>query len=210
MSSIALADRLDQAIKVLIASSNGDLPTTNPKISGLRRIAAELRSLPSPDFKADLKAQLLEHALGGPCGAPCFPSSGSSRNRPCPLFSGAGRSGCPVQGSNLVLSFLAHAAGVAFLLSSGLWMAQHKLIHQEMVVSLVTDSHPYSLPGAPAQSHGGGGGGDRDKFHASRGHAPRFAAKQALAEELEVERAQGLARVGVAALAEASIESAAG
>ena len=135
MSSIALADRLDQAIKVLIASSNGDLPTTNPKISGLRRIAAELRSLPSPDFKADLKAQLLEHALGGPCGAPCFPSSGGSRNRPCPLFSGAGRSGCPVQGSNLVLSFLAHAAGVAFLLSSGLWMAQHKLIHQEMVVS---------------------------------------------------------------------------
>jgi TonB family protein len=49
---------------------------------------------------------------------------------------------------------------------------------KQNVVELVTDLSPYILPVSAKRAGGGGGGGDRDKFAASKGSAPRFAAEQ--------------------------------
>jgi hypothetical protein len=65
MASISLADQLDDAIEMMIAEPDSALPKVDPKIHELLGIAAELRLLPDPEFKAALKAELVgqNHAV---------------------------------------------------------------------------------------------------------------------------------------------------
>jgi TonB family protein len=178
MSSIALADQLDEAINMLMLSSNGELPITDPKISGLLGIAARLRFLPSPDFKAHLKAELAEHAVQGRRVHRASALAVVPKPNIVTMFSGVTGAGCPVHRNNLMLSFMAHAAVVTFLLSTSLWMVQHQVHKNQMAISLMSEPSPYTLPADSGLSGGGGGGGDRDKSAASQGHSPRFSAEQ--------------------------------
>ena len=64
MASISVADQLDDAIEMMIAEADST-PKVDLRISELLGIAAELRFLPDPEFRAALKAELLgqNHAV---------------------------------------------------------------------------------------------------------------------------------------------------
>jgi len=54
----SLAEQLDEVVQGILENPRAQLPWAHEEVSTLARIAAELRKLPRPDFKADLKAEL--------------------------------------------------------------------------------------------------------------------------------------------------------
>ncbi|HSB12306.1 MAG TPA: cupin domain-containing protein [Blastocatellia bacterium] len=71
MSKSRLPEQLDEAVEAVMASPEASIPELDPRIAALIGIAGELRHLPSPAFKAALKATLLsKHSL------PASPSFG--------------------------------------------------------------------------------------------------------------------------------------
>ena len=121
MSSLSLADQLNHSIEALLAHSNPGLPATDRSMTELLEIAAELRLLPRRDFKARLKADLLQRALA----APALPTRANTRppervlewtkrrnaaaahSDILPTLFGMGYGNYPVQRGNFLLSLLA-------------------------------------------------------------------------------------------------------
>src|SRR5215831_4967847 len=60
----ATAEQLDDAVEALMTHTDGGLPTLDAPLAELLRIAADLQDLPSPDFKARLRADLALRAAG--------------------------------------------------------------------------------------------------------------------------------------------------
>ena len=58
MSEVALTEQFDQAIEAMLQSPDAELPVAAPQIAELLSIAAELRTLPRPDFRERLKGEL--------------------------------------------------------------------------------------------------------------------------------------------------------
>lgn len=58
MAERALTDRLDETIDVILARGDVTAALRNAELAPLVRVAADLRHCPSPDFKAQLRAQL--------------------------------------------------------------------------------------------------------------------------------------------------------
>jgi uncharacterized glyoxalase superfamily protein PhnB len=58
MAEHSLADRLDGTIDALVTRADATAALRDPALAPLARVAADLRHLPSPDFKARLRAQL--------------------------------------------------------------------------------------------------------------------------------------------------------
>src|SRR6266496_1342661 len=65
MASNSLADQLEDAIEMMIAEPDSAPPMVDLRIGELLGIAADLRFLPDPEFRATLKAELLgqSHAV---------------------------------------------------------------------------------------------------------------------------------------------------
>ncbi len=53
-----MIEKLDQAVSELLAAPRAALPSGDPELLPLLRVAAELRRLPREDFKARLKSDL--------------------------------------------------------------------------------------------------------------------------------------------------------
>ncbi len=58
MAKRSLVEELDEVVQGILENPRAQLPQAHAEVSALARIAAELRSLPRPDFKARLKAEL--------------------------------------------------------------------------------------------------------------------------------------------------------
>ena len=69
MASTSMADQLEDAIEMMIAEPESAPPKVDLKISELLGIAAELRLLPDPEFRAELKADLLKQNHAVPVAA---------------------------------------------------------------------------------------------------------------------------------------------
>ena len=80
--------------------------------------------------------------------------------------------------STFIFSFIAHAAVIAILLTSGQFVVTHRHEIRRQVMDVITDVSPYVLPASRSPAGGGGGGGDRDKLAASKGALPRSAREQ--------------------------------
>lgn len=172
MTSPSIVDQLDEAIDHIMVNPDCALKDFDPSVNELLSLAAELRTIPRAEFRTKLKADLQQRALdAGPRqveNAPMLPT----------LF-GAGYGDFPIHRANFVASFVLHAAAMALILTSGLWMVRHHdELKPQVTVALLTDPSPYVLPPAPDEAGGGGGGGDRDKMAASKGTPPRFAREQ--------------------------------
>ena len=194
MSSPLLIEQLDCAIDVLLADPDVAIPNVDPMVAELLGVAAELRTLPHPDFRSQLKSNLLQMPLaasaarqpelrvldmvaGRPQLAKSFPEAPEDV---LPTLFGRGYGTYRVQPSNFALSAMAHAIALALILTSSVWMMRHhELIKAELaqqVLPLVSDYIPF-MKAAPS-IHGGGGGGDRDKVQASQGHLSKAALEQ--------------------------------
>jgi periplasmic protein TonB len=192
MSDMPVIDQLDEGIEALLARTDSELPVSNPTVAELLALAAELRSLPNPEFKAFLKADLGEQAATGHGVHAHMNSRTAEAIRPArdaerdttpppeilPTLSDMGHELYPVQRSSFMVSLMAHATAFALLVTSGIWAAQG--FHERPRVSsiVVTDISPSTLPPALKRAGGGGGGGDSDKLQASKGIPPRFAREQ--------------------------------
>ena len=58
MAKGKLIEQLDDAVEALVAKRNAPLPTSDPRLAAILRIAGELRDLPRADFRNRLKADL--------------------------------------------------------------------------------------------------------------------------------------------------------
>ncbi len=81
MASISVADQLDDAIEMMILEADSMPPKVDLKIGELLGIAAELRFLPDPEFRAALKAELLGQNHAVPVAAACRNSDERQENR---------------------------------------------------------------------------------------------------------------------------------
>src|SRR5438067_3022894 len=184
MTDRSVLEQLDEAVDFVIAHHRAAPPRVTPAIDELLQVAAGMRHVARPEFKAQLKTALREHSepvtrpqrVGRPVAAPVLNSGDDSKLLPT-LF-GSGYGSYPVHRSNFVASFTVHAAAIALVLASSLWVTRWSVAKHESVVAVLTDVSPYVLPAAPDEARGGGGGGDRDKIQASKGELPKFSMQQ--------------------------------
>ncbi len=171
MASTSMADQLEDAIEMMIAEPDSAPPKVDLKISELLGIAAELRLLPDPEFRAELKAELLGQNHAVPVAANVdirrqTREQGQARrdlklDEILPTLFGAGDGNYPVHRGNFAIS-----------------MTRQTQLTPHTTSILLTDISAYVLPLSIDKSRGGGGGGDRDKLPESKGSLPRFAREQ--------------------------------
>src|SRR6266567_2117318 len=190
MSRTSVIDQLDKGIEALLSSAGGEAPVSDTEVAELLALAAELRALPRPDFKAELKAGLLEETMSiaytpstsdnvsTKAIAKRGRKANSLQSEILPALAGSGYGLYPVQRSSFMASLVAHAAMLALLVTSGIWAAPRFHERPRVHSVLVTDLSSCVLPPAPDRAGGGGGGGDSDTLQASKGNPPRFAREQ--------------------------------
>jgi periplasmic protein TonB len=188
MASTSMADQLEDAIEMMIAEPDSAPPKVDLKISELLGIAAELRLLPDPEFRAELKAELLGQNHAVPVAANVdirrqTREQGQARrdlklDEILPTLFGAGDGNYPVHRGNFAISAAIHAALIAVVATAGLWMTRRTQLTPHTTSILLTDISAYALPPSIDKSGGGGGGGDKDKLPESKGSLPRFAREQ--------------------------------
>src|SRR5437660_12275521 len=99
-------DELDQAIEQMLAEPDGEKPAVQDEVGELLDIASDLRHLPRPDFKMQLKAEL-EWQSWSPAARPI--STPSARRATVdtnvmPTLVGNGYGLYPIHRSNFVAS----------------------------------------------------------------------------------------------------------
>ncbi len=191
MSSQAIYEELDNAVNSLLRDDTAGVEQSDSTVGELLLLASALREMPSPEFRSRLRLELqsererlsgsdaLPHAArrGSLISVPGGASRRASDEQILPTLFGAGYGNYPVYRSNFVVSAVLHAAAIAIVLASSLWLAGHPQQVKQQVISLIGPGD-YTLPAAKTKAGGGGGGGDHDKLAASKGSAPRFASEQ--------------------------------
>jgi TonB family protein len=200
MANSSLADQLDAAIETMIAASESAPPKVDLKIGELLGVAAELRLLPDPSFRAALKVKL----LGDNHGLPMAVRTDLRRPMPrrerarqdaeldgiLPSFFRAGEGTYPVHRGHFAISAAIHAALFALVTLAGFWMANPPRFAPHATSMLLTEIRAYPLSASINKTGGGGGGGDRDQFSASKGSLPRLAREQLTPPALAVRNEQ--------------------
>lgn len=196
MSSQVLIEQLDCAVEVLLTDPDAAIANLDPSVAELLGVAAELRALPRPEFRARLRNELTRGGVVAEVvvDAESWSASNSQnriRNREYPraevlptLF-GAGYGNHAMRRSNFALSLGLHAVALALILSSGLWFSRRQA-HDWQAASLRQTEYVSITPDVLRTSHGGGGGGDRDKAAATQGHLPKLAMQQITPPEVVV------------------------
>lgn len=178
MVNISIADQLDDAIEMMIAEPGSAPPRVDLKIGELLGIAAELRLLPDPAFRAALKVELLELRVAARTAVTRVERE-PAQNRDeaiLPTLFGAGYGNYPMRRGNFAISLGMHAAMLAIFVASGLWLTEAAEHRVQVTSRVLTDISSYPLPVSAAS--GRSGGGARDKTPESKGSLPRFAREQ--------------------------------
>lgn len=192
MANLLLADRLDGFIDGMLAGGEvqfADSAAADAETRALLELAAIMRLMPDPQFKASLRDDLFLQAVavqGTQSNGDSAMAKGAYKHvqkptRPVPILPtllGGGPATYPVHRSNFALSFLGHVVAVTLLISSGLWMAKRDFARNHLVDSTVVDVGIYVPNSADKDLHGGGGGGDASKTVASNGSIPRISREQ--------------------------------
>jgi periplasmic protein TonB len=188
MASASLVDQLDDAIEIMLIEPGSPPPKVDLAIGELLGIAAELRMLPDPAFKAALKGALLKREgagaltayldVRGRTGNQEQPKARWNPEDVLPSLLDTGKQGYPVHRGNFAISAAMHAALVALLVTAGLWTDRQTQLRPHATSMVLTGLVAPMLPASADRSGGGGGGGDRDKLTDSRGSLSRFAREQ--------------------------------
>lgn len=172
MNRKQLSEDLDLKIEGL-RTANAGTRTPEP----LLEIAAELRMLPREEFRMVLRDQLLERAESPEFDERRSPATEEFRFSQPDLTPGLSRQqfgALPADPRNFLLSFLSHAALVAFI-ASGIWVGHVTVVKNRNLISELTYT---PLPVGDIAPHGGGGGGDHSAIQASHGTPPKFSEQQ--------------------------------
>ena len=176
MNRQADADELNVELESLLASGIVEI---QGKWRALTAIAAELRELPNPEFKSQLKAELLEEysvssreiafeqVTGVAAFAEILPFSAAKDFR---MF--------PADHRSFVVSFISHTA-LIMLIASGIWVGGRPMIKSIATTPMVTY---FSAKG------GGGGSGDHSPIPATKGTPPKMSEQQLAPATIVVRR----------------------
>jgi periplasmic protein TonB len=198
MSSPVLIEQLDSAIEVLLSDPDVAIPNVDGGMAELLGVAAELRTLPRPDFRSQLRYELMQRAHAGLAAqqpelrvldalmAPRIRRERPQEEQILPTLFGQGYGTYAVRRSNFALSVLGHAVALALVLASVMVAGVKKV--PERVISLVQRDVSEYVPTAPgaAALHGGGGGGDSDKTFAPKGRLPKASMEQITPPEVVI------------------------
>jgi protein TonB len=168
-------EELDWAIEAMISGPAQPASSRKSQLSELLQVASDLRQLPRPDFKLQLKRELEWLAAARPL-SPARPVSAIGQPDILPsLFAGDGGT-FPVRQINFAVSLAVHAAAMVLVLVLGAMTIREakKLGDSPHVISLAE----YVPPVGSRQPRGGGSGGDADHLNASHGTPPRPASEQ--------------------------------
>jgi protein TonB len=183
MNNFNLADELDQAIEACLADESSCPEVLDVESEELLAIAAELRTLPNPQFKTELGTNLRQPQSQDSV-RPHVVRIPSRANRDVqisetilPTLYGSGNDTYPIHQRSFAASVLVHVSALALVVASAVWAANQERLKPVVTSKLIMLSD-YPLPPAANESHGGGGGGANDKPHASNGHPPRFSSEQ--------------------------------
>ena len=191
MNNFDLAGELDQAIERFAAGRASASEPVTSATADLVEIALELRTAATPDFKADLKAELLQKAVRRNMPAlhaltrvPAQeiqtqprPEFAGVRSEILPTLTSAGPGGYLLNQRSFAASLLMHVIVLALVISSGVWAARHDELKPHVAIHVLLPAD-YPLPAANSESHGGGSGGSGEKFPSSTGSPPRFSREQ--------------------------------
>jgi len=186
MSSPALFEQLDNGIDLLFKNQDTGVPDLDERVVELLGVAAELCSVPHPDFRSQLRARLMDSALAVTalsaaevmasdviCSRSLPERTHPAEEQILPTLSGAAVGSYQVRRSNFAISALAHSLTLALILTSGLWLGRRPQPRvQSMMVLEPAMSDYLTLDNAAKSVGGGGGSGDHDKLSASMGHLP--------------------------------------
>src|SRR4051812_46383450 len=183
MTSPNTYDQLDHAITLMLTEPETALPTFDADAGELLELAAELRSLPRPEFQAALENDL-RYALGLPLREAPQPALALlprevEPEAAMPTLFGGGPATYPVRRQNFAFSLGAHAAAIALIIFSGFALVQHTgELHRGTVVVVGPRISEYVMPVGKDKASGGGGGGEKDKLNASGGRLPQQSLQQ--------------------------------
>jgi TonB family protein len=159
------ADNFNQYLESRTA---GEARALCPEWDSLVAIAAELLTLPDPDFKNRLKAELMEEAGSLEAGAHYERVEGPALATILPSLGGKGLVLFPSDHRSFLISFISHAALVV-LIASGIWVGHSTMTKPKgSQISELT-----YIPGT-----GGGAGGDHSLLPAMKGTPPPFERQQ--------------------------------
>ncbi len=88
MAKGKLIEQLDEAVEAMVSKPNASLPTSDPRLAAILRIAGELRDLPGADFKNRLKAELEAESKELEAASPA-PAAGAAASGGKPLVTHA-------------------------------------------------------------------------------------------------------------------------
>ena len=163
-------EQLDYEVQMMM---EGDAPL-GEQTDSLVGIAAQLRSLPSVDFREKLKAELLREAEALEASPYRGPVEFQMQDRGLASLTQREFSMLPADPRSFAFSFLSHAAAVV-LIASGIWFSRSTIIRTK---TLTSDLTYIPIPLGQEVPHGGGGGGDRESIQAKRGTPPKFSEEQ--------------------------------
>ncbi|HEV2991837.1 MAG TPA: energy transducer TonB [Candidatus Angelobacter sp.] len=184
MNNHKVFDELDQAIDQMMA--DGEKPLAQDEIGELLKIASDLRHLPRPDFKVQLKAEL-EWQSWAPVASPRLKPS--TRRTPIadadvlPTLAGNGYGLYPIRRANFAVSVLLHAAAMLVFLALGVVIVKNHAKDSDLHGQTITVLTPYSanIHATQKKPGGGGGGGEHNKLQTSAGGPPKTSMRQQLA-----------------------------
>jgi len=135
MSSPALIEQLDCAVDVLLSDPDAAISNVDSSVAELLSVAAELRTLPRPEFRARVREELTGARVGRLATKQTSPTDSnsqirirqSSRLEVLPSLFGSGYGTYAVRRSNFVLSLAAHAVVLTLILTSGLWLSRRQV-----------------------------------------------------------------------------------
>ena len=177
MPSQASYEELDRSIDVMIADPDTNLSSIDPELAGLMSLAADLRHLPRPEFRADLRTALVGQVFLSATPV-ARPISTRSTEQLLPTLFGGGSGTYRMQRSNFLASALIHTAAIALIATSGIWLAKHQQSMKFEHISLVQPDLSEIYTVSKTTTGGGGGGGDRDHVAAPKGKLPMTSDRQ--------------------------------
>jgi TonB family protein len=197
MSSPVIIEQLDSAIDVLLTDQEIGTSNVDSQVAALLGIAGELRTLPRPDFRSQLRFKLMERAtsaspqpefgvFGPVTSRQLRQGTRSAQEQILPTLLGHGDATYPVRRSNFAISLAAHVLALALIITSGVWLAQHRQVVEEHVMGVASNVSDYLEFASPKTVAGGGGGGDHDKLFAPKGRLPKTAMEQITPPEVLV------------------------
>jgi len=176
MHSAAQYEDLDRAIDVMMGDPDASLARTGAELAGLMALASDLRHMPRPAFKADLRTALVGEVFVSSTPIALSISPRNTEQLLPTLFGGTSGT-YPIKRTNFLASALIHTAAIALIATSGFWVATHKHEIKGAQVTMIETS-PEVFVISRTITGGGGGGGDHDKIAASKGHLPKLSREQ--------------------------------